>query len=134
MPHAGGRPLAFSSVEELQTSIDKYFTETPAKEITITGLALHLDVCRETLVNYQHKPEYFRTIKRAKDKVALEYEKDLRKQGRSGDIFALKNFGWRDKQEIEHSGNLTLSGLIHDVNNAELRDTTEAGDTPEMEK
>ena len=29
------------------------------------------------------------------------YEKSLRKNGRTGDIFALKNFGWTDRQEIE---------------------------------
>jgi len=94
-----GRPLKFESVEELEKKINEYFDKTPKTEITITGLALALDTSRETLCNYEKKDEYFDTIKKAKDKVQLEYELDLRRKGRSGDIFALKNFGWKDKIE-----------------------------------
>ena len=101
---AGGRPLLFKSVEELQAKIDEFFDSEDEKLWTITGLALALDTSRETLMNYQDRPEYFATIKKAKDKVANAYERDLRRKGRSGDIFALKNFGWSDKQEIEHTG------------------------------
>lgn len=111
--HAGGRPLKFKSVEELQEKIDEYFRITPAKEITITGLALALDTYRQTLVNYEGKSEFMDTIKKAKTRVEHEYELDLRKQGRSGDIFALKNFKWSDKQEVEHSGGVSLFGMGH---------------------
>ena len=96
-----GRPLKFKTPEELQQKINEYFNITPNEEVTITGLALHLDTSRETLMNYEDREEFFDTIKRAKDKVQLEYELDLRRKGRSGDIFALKNFGWVDKQELD---------------------------------
>lgn len=96
-----GRPLKFGSVEELSNKIEEYFNNTPEEEITITGLALALDTDRQTLINYQNREEYFDTIKKAKTRVELSYEKSLRKNGRTGDIFALKNFGWTDKQEIE---------------------------------
>ena len=43
------------------------------------------------------------------------YEKSLRKDGKTGDIFALKNFGWRDKQEHEHSGGVNIKIEIEDV-------------------
>lgn len=108
MAHPGGRPLKFPSVEKLQEQIDDYFKVTPAKEITVTGLALALDTSRETLLDYEGRAEFADAVKRAKYKVALEYEKDLRRQGRSGDIFALKNFGWTDRQEIEHKGAVNL--------------------------
>ena len=96
-----GRPLKFKSVEELQVKIDNYFNETPKEEVSITGLALALDTSRETLCNYQNKDEYFDTLKKAKLRVENAYELRLIKRGTSGDIFALKNFGWKDKYENE---------------------------------
>lgn len=104
MAHARGRPLKFQSVVELQDKIDEYFRVTPANEVTITGLALYLDTYRSVLVDYEERDEYSATVKRAKERVQHEYEKDLRRKGRSGDIFALKNFGWKDKDEHEHYG------------------------------
>ena len=98
---AGGRPLKFQSVEEMQKMIEKYFKETPEDELTITGLALALDTDRHTLINYGNRDEFFHTIKKAKTRIENSYEKSLRKNGRTGDIFALKNFGWQDRQEVE---------------------------------
>lgn len=98
-----GRPLKFPTVESLQERIDLYFNNTKEEEWTVTGLALALDTNRDTLINYTERPEYFDTIKKAKEMVHNAYEKDLRRKGRSGDIFALKNFGWSDKQEIDHT-------------------------------
>ena len=63
---AVGRPLKYESVEELQKLIDDYFTNTPFDEWTITGLALALGTYRQTLINYEGKPEFMDTIKRAK--------------------------------------------------------------------
>lgn len=93
-----GRPLKFANPQILQEKMDEYF-KLPEEEWTITGLAVHLDTSRETLCNYEKKDEFFDTIKSGKDKVEMAYEKSLRKNGRAGDIFGLKNFGWKDKQE-----------------------------------
>lgn len=98
-----GRPLKFQSVSELQQKIDAYFEGEKEELWTITGLALALDTDRETLMDYQTREEFSATIKNARNKVANAYERDLRRKGRSGDIFALKNFGWTDKQEIDHT-------------------------------
>jgi len=98
-----GRPLKFTSLEELTIKADAYFASMPETEWTITGLALALDTSRETLMNYEGKEEFFDTIKKYKEMVHNAYEKDLRRKGRSGDIFALKNFGWKDSQEIDHT-------------------------------
>jgi hypothetical protein len=101
-----GRPLKFKDKQELEDKISKYFSDTKREEWTITGLAIALDTSRETLCNYEDKEEYFDTIKKAKDFVEYSYEIDLKKSGRTGTIFALKNFNWKDKteQEIDHKG------------------------------
>lgn len=98
-----GRPLKYSSVEEMEEKIQEYFKKTPMEELTITGLALALDTDRKTLINYENRDEFFNTIKKAKTRIENSYELSLRKNGRTGDIFALKNFGWQDKQEIDNS-------------------------------
>ena len=102
---AGGRPPKWKTPEELQKQIDKYFEDCQANNepLTITGLALALDTYRDVLMDYQNKDEFSNTIKKAKLKIENAYEKRLIQNGRSGDIFALKNFGWTDKQEIENN-------------------------------
>ena len=96
-----GRPLKFKSVEELQEKIDAYFVQCDKDKepYTITGLALALDTSRETLMNYEKKEEFFDTVKKGKLRVEHDYEIALRKNGRAGEIFGLKNFGWKDKTE-----------------------------------
>ena len=81
---------------------------------TVTGLALALDVDRRTLLNYSEKDEFFPTIKKAKLRVENYLEKRLiNDSSTTGIIFNLKNnYDWRDKQEIEHSGNLKLEDVL----------------------
>jgi predicted transcriptional regulator len=97
-----GRPLKFKSVKDLQKQIDLYFEDTPKEEWTITGLALALDTSRKVLCEYEDdRKEYSNAIKKAKLKVENGYEIDLKRHGRSGTIFALKNFDWKDKSETD---------------------------------
>jgi hypothetical protein len=100
MANSVGKPLMFGNKEELKEKIDAYFEATDDNEYTITGLALALDTCRQTLINYAKKPEYVDTIKKAKTRVEHSYELTLRRKGDAGSIFGLKNFGWKDKQEV----------------------------------
>lgn len=104
-----GRPLKFESVEELQKKIDAYFASCDEENepITITGLALALDTSRETLCNYEDNELFFDTIKKAKLRVENAYEKRLVKRGNGGDVFALKNFGWKDTKELDGSFDVT---------------------------
>jgi hypothetical protein len=111
-----GRPLKFKSVKELEQKIKAYFDSCHDEEgkiikpLTITGLALALDTSRETLMNYEGREEFFDAIKRAKLKVENYAEEQLFiKQSPTGPIFALKNFGWDDKQQTEHSGMMTVN-------------------------
>lgn len=69
------------------------------KDFKITDLAIFLNTSRETLLDYQEKDEYSDTIKKAKLRIESGYEDRLINRGNSGDIFALKNFNWKDKTE-----------------------------------
>lgn len=116
------KPLKFRTPEELQSKIDKYFKDCMLNEVplTITGLALSLDTNRQTLVNYQEKDDYKDIVDRAKLMIENAYEIRLINSGRSGDIFALKNFGWTDKQEIDTNVKMNKSSvdeLIDSINN-----------------
>lgn len=133
----GGRPPKYETVEELQHLITKYFKSCweqkidmfgnpifvkdkkgkktnkkvmiQSKPYTITGLAVALGTSRETLLNYEKKDRFFDTIKRAKQ-MCHQYAEDYLFFGKNptGAIFNLKNnYGWKDKTEQEHSGNLT---------------------------
>lgn len=104
------KPLKFDNVEELQAEIDEYFEKTDKSEWTITGLAMALDTTRDVLIDYENENQssadkeeskkISNALIKAKLKVENGYEIDLKKYGRSGTIFALKNFKWRDSQEI----------------------------------
>lgn len=112
--------LKFKSPGDLQDKIDKYFNDCDKnnKPYTVTGLCLALDTTRQTLVNYEEcfdkdwlkclndneKMAYIDTIKRAKARCENYAEIQLLdpncKKSPIGAIFALKNYGWTDRQEI----------------------------------
>lgn len=121
----GGRPLKYSNVEELQKAIDYYFDNCNEENepITITGLALALDTTRETLCEYGERDEFVDTIKKAKLRVQNAYEKRLVRRGNAGDIFALKNFGWKDKQEVENS--IEIRKVQIEFDDGDNKDTSE---------
>jgi hypothetical protein len=97
-----GRPLKFKNPKELQKAIDAYFARCSRENepLTITGLALALDTTRETLMDYENRDEFSDTIKKAKLRIEQAYEFRNIKRGNAGDIFALKQIGWKDKTEI----------------------------------
>lgn len=116
-----GRPLKFKTKKELQNKIDEYFAmcrETGTPE-AITGLALALDTTRETLLDYEHREEFSYTIKKAKAMIEYAYELRAIKRGTSFDIFALKNFGWRDRQEVDIGQNKAFEVNIRVVDDTE---------------
>ena len=66
-------------------------------QLTITGLAIACGTTRKLLCEYEKKEKFKDVIQQAKAFVENSYELSLRKYGRSGDIFGLKNFGWKDE-------------------------------------
>ena len=113
-----GRPLKIESPEQMKKILDEYFETTKEEELTITGLCLALNLDKSTFYDYEKREGYEEIVKRARMIVENSYEVSLRKNGRTGDIFALKNFGWRDKMEVENNVELTkLDELLKVVKN-----------------
>lgn len=106
-----GRPLKFESPEALQEKIDEYFKNAKEGEYTVTGLALALDTTRHTINHYEAREEYGEAITKAKTRIENDYELSLRRKGGAGEIFGLKNFGWRDKTEVENTGELKVTKI-----------------------
>lgn len=142
--HAGGRPVKYETPEEMQRLIALYFLACRVHQSgddtllegleddellivndisdihpTVTGLALSLDMTRKGLIDYENKenPEFGNAIKRAKGKVEAYIEQRLYEAHAGGCIFNLKNnYGWKDKQEIEHSGSFNVNMPEKDAN------------------
>ena len=110
---AAGRPPKYKTAEELQAKIEEYFATGMKKRLvevgkgenktvievpvpTITGLVLFLGFCdRRSFYDLESSDGFSHTIKRARTMI-----EQLAIGGGAGPIFALKNFGWQDKQEI----------------------------------
>jgi len=108
----GGRPRKISSPEEMDEKVDKYLKERliDRKPITLTGIILELGLSsRESLDAYNEYEGFSDSVKRIKLIVENAYEINLHGTTSTGSIFALKNMGWKDKQELEHSGNIQVS-------------------------
>jgi len=128
--HPGGRPRKYQTAEELQIAITDYFdngvktktvvsgrkedpiiTEIPVP--TITGLVLHCGFCdRHSFYDLEKIPEFTHTIKRARAFIERHYEELLQAGNTIGAIFALKNFGWKDRSEMEVTGSLSIEDKL----------------------
>ena len=134
----GGRPFSLSDPEELSKGLQEYFSEIPKLDWTVTGLALHLGIDRDTLLNYEKaakagntniNPVVLRLVKRARAMVENSYEQGLMSGKPVGSIFALKNFGWKDRQEIDQTikGNISLSAILDATDKLPEGHTTNTG-------
>lgn len=111
-----GRPPHFETSEQLQSKVEEYFADPPKREfyvneqkvevpvITITGLAYHLGFeSRQSIYDYEKRGDFSYIIKRARLRVEQAYEENLKFQNATGSIFALKNMGWDDRQQVDHT-------------------------------
>lgn len=113
-----GRPLKIESPEQMEKILNEYFEKTDENKITLTGICLALDLDKNNFYEYEKREGYEKIVKRARMIVENSYEMSLRENGRTGDIFALKNFGWRDKMEVENNTELTkLDELLGAIKN-----------------
>ncbi len=105
-----GRPLKFEDPAKLDKLVDAYISKCKSDDepLTITGLALYLGFCdKSSLYDYQKKEDFTHSIKRARSLVENGYEKRLGEG--AGAIFALKNFGWTDRQDLNIGGQLGVT-------------------------
>lgn len=125
-----GRPPVFDSVEKLIEAISDYFNTGIAKrsiivgkggnrqqieiEIpTITGLCLYIGFAsRQSFYDLEKNDEFSYIVKRARLFIENEYEEQLTAGNTVGAIFALKNMGWADKQEISQTIDMNMSNHV----------------------
>jgi hypothetical protein len=145
----GGRPPKYNTAKELQAAIEDYFANGVTERTiivgpsinrrtetipvpTITGLVLHCGFAdRASFYDYEKKPKFTHTIKRARTFIEKEYEEQLNTGNVAGAIFALKNFGWTDKQEYIHGiteGLADILGMIDGSTKGKLPDKAESED------
>ena len=93
--------------EEFEERCDSYFAELKetGEYPTMTGLAIHMGFAsRQSIHDYKQRPGYAQAVSRAALRVENGYERQLANgRGDGGVVFALKNFGWTDKQELDHT-------------------------------
>jgi hypothetical protein len=129
----GGRPPKYKTPEQMQAVVDKYFTDCRYNTMlmagidtesafgddyvpdsydehpTVSGLALALDLVRQSLINYEGNAKFLDTIKRAKGRVEAHIEQRLYHGHAVGCIFNLKNnFNWKDRTEVEQFGEIEI--------------------------
>lgn len=113
MVHAGGRPRKFTKkrIKEIIADFEDYisFTEVPI----VAEFAYQQNILRESLYDY---PEFSTVLK----KCIAKKESQLEKLALSGKvstpmaIFSLKQIGWSDKKEVEHSGGVGVT-IVDDI-------------------
>ena len=111
-----GQPRKFKNAKELQKCLDKYreYLEESGKPPTIAGLAYYTGINRQTIYNYEKDEQYFGTIKSFRDWVIMTYEEVAVEKGNAGVIFLLKNYGYTDRQELQHDGQMGVT-IIDDI-------------------
>ena len=95
----------YENEKELMEKVEAYFNETPPKEQTRAGLCVYLGISKNTFLNY-HKGTLGDKIAEVMDwactRLENKYELDLNhKPNPTGPIFALKQYGWKDAQEVD---------------------------------
>jgi hypothetical protein len=114
---APGRPAIIETPAEFDRLVDEYrdLCRYLGEPVTFAGMAAHLGFAsRQSFYDYEKRPDFSYSVKRARLLVEAEYEKKLSSTAPTGAIFALKNHGWNDKQQVEHSGAVDLSKLSDD--------------------
>ena len=118
-----GRPRAISSPEEFNRLVDSYIDmcRDSGEPVLLTGMILSLGLTsKEAFYNYgKSYAEFSESVKRARMLIEMEYEKRLNvATSATGPIFALKNFGWIDKQELDHTssdGSMTPQSPVYNI-------------------
>ena len=97
------RPRKIKTPKEFDALVNKYVDECAnnGDPVTWTGMALFMGFAGRVCIDEYLKYEGFSySVKRAKTIVENAYEKKLHSGNAAGPIFALKNFGWTDRQEL----------------------------------
>lgn len=115
------------TAKALQEKIDEYFALNPEKPL-IYGLAVYLDVCRDTLHHWQHEQDgkgpLSDIIKKAIQRIASVHESRMFDGKPVGSIFWLKSVvGMQEaaqKVEQEISGGIDMTITIKGLDEIKL--------------
>ena len=105
-----GRPQLYTDEQssEFAARVDEYFDDDSNLPFRITGLALWLGMTKETLYQYEKRPFFSDSVKRARLKIEDQHVRDvLTKQQIGGPIFVLKAcFGYKESNDLtlNHGG------------------------------
>jgi len=108
----GGRPPIYEPTEEnfvkVKELCESYFDTIENKPPLVTGLTLHLGFeSKSTLYEYAKKDGFSNSIKKALTRIEMFHETATAGGDKCvGNIFILKNFNWKDTQDLNHSGNV----------------------------
>lgn len=107
-----GRPPKFKSPEQLEELINSYFEDCKQRNEPpfITEMCVWLDTSRKVLLEYEEKPDFSNTIKKAKQKCEAAIEKGMmtNKMNATGAIFNLKNnYGWEERIKNDNTHGVT---------------------------
>ena len=104
---------AFNSAEEFMDKVEEYFDNTDVKFQTRAGLCQYLSITVGTFYNYKNgsQGEDMKEVAEwACTRLENKYELDLNlRPNPTGPIFALKQYGWRDNQDVEVKGTGSIS-------------------------
>lgn len=119
MSHFGGRPPHYETLEDILPALQQWEESIVRgkEKPSLTGLTLALGFAdKSSVYDYAKKPEFSHPIKKALLIVEHGYEKGLNDGNCTGAIFALKNFGWVDKQHTTltgaNDGPVQITGMV----------------------
>jgi hypothetical protein len=103
------------SPDQLNALCDEYFSTN--EKWSIPGLAYHLGFAsRQSFYDYEKREAYSYSIKRSR----LLVEQYHVEHGQVIDIFALKNMGWTDVQQVQQLAPVVGDADLSKLNDAEL--------------
>lgn len=114
-----GRPPKHTDPEVVRKLVEEYFTTLPANiPPTVTGLTLHLGFAhKDSLYEYAKKDVFTDSIRRGLTLIE-QYHEIKASQGDkcTGNIFILKNFGWKDTVD----SNVSMKAKVNTVNRIDI--------------
>ena len=125
------RPRIYQNPDDLEKAVDQYIehcTETEKKP-SVTGATMFLGFAdKTTLYDYMGREGFTHSIKRVLTFIENAHEENLFGNSVAGSIFALKNMGWTDRQEIAHEGGSININVVKTYGDDKTDKETDASD------
>ena len=111
VPRVRERSELVASPEEFRHLVEDYlaYQEAAGRPATFSGMALHLGFnSRKHFEDFgRTNAEYRGAVEYARARIEEMYEERLHGSSPTGAIFALKNYGWSDRQDVFHTSGQT---------------------------